>query len=184
MEQTNENKPMMKALIYCRVSSQRQVNEGSGLESQEHRNKQYASNKNYKIVSIFKDEGISGAEGNRPAFNKLLGFIDNHPKDKFVVIVDDSSRIARDMRVHLALRKSLNERQVRIESPNFNFEDSAEGLLVENVTAAVNQYGREQNARQVKQKMKARIDAGYWPFCPPPGLVNRRDSVHGKILHP
>lgn len=32
--------------------------------------------------------------------------------------------------------------------------------------------------------MRARLEMGYWPFMPPPGLINKKDSLHGKILTP
>jgi site-specific DNA recombinase len=55
------NKPQ-KAVIYCRVSSQQQVTQGSGLESQETRCKNYAASKNYEVAAVFKEEGISGCQ--------------------------------------------------------------------------------------------------------------------------
>jgi len=47
-----------------------------------------------------------------------------------------------------------------------------------------NQYQRKSNARQVRQKMEARLRKGYWPFGYPLGLINKKDSLHGKILTP
>lgn len=171
-----------KCLIYCRVSSDRQVKEGHGLDSQRVRNRQYIESKGHTVSKSFRDEGVSGAKGDRPGFNALLAYIDDHPNDDFTVVIDDPSRLARDMKVHLALRDSLRQRKVKIESPNFIFDETPEGELVENITAAVNQFGRQQNTRQVKQKMKARAEMGYWPFCYPPGLINKKDPVHGRIL--
>jgi site-specific DNA recombinase len=49
-----------KAIIYCRVSSAKQKHEGSGLESQEHRCRQYAKLNGYKVVEVFRDD-FSGA---------------------------------------------------------------------------------------------------------------------------
>ncbi len=65
-----------KALIYCRVSSERQVNEGHGLESQEHRCRQYALERKYEVLRVFKDEGVSGGLTDRPAMNDLLQFLE------------------------------------------------------------------------------------------------------------
>lgn len=175
--------PITKAVIYCRVSADKQVKEGHGLDSQKIRCIQYAAGLGCKVAKTFRDEGVSGAKGNRPGFSALLSYIDNHPDDDFTVVIDDPSRLAKDMQVHLTLRDCLRKRKVRIVSPNFVFDESPEGLLVENITAAVNQYGREQNARQVKQKMKARMDLGCWSLRSPAlGLVYKLDRVHGKIL--
>ena len=174
----------MKALIYCRVSSQRQVDEGNGLGSQEQRCRMYAKNKNYDIIEVFPDEAISGALFQRPAMQKLIAYLDSHQEEAFVVIFDDLSRFARDVKTHIQLKAELVSRGAKLECLNFNFDDSEESEFAELILAASNQYQRKSNRRQVIQKMKARMDKGYWPFMPPLGLINKKDPVHGKILTP
>ena len=61
---------------------------------------------------------------------------------------------------------------MKLLCPNFNFEDTPTGRAVEIIMAATAQLEREQNAEQVKNKMKARLEIGFWPFNPPPGLKN------------
>ena len=174
----------MKALIYCRVSSQRQVNDGNGLDSQEQRCRMYAKNKNYEVVKIFPDEAVSGSLFQRPAMQALLSYIDDHPHENYVVIFDDLSRYARDVKVHIQLTAEFQSRGVKRECLNFNFEDSDESEMAELMVAVSNQYQRKSNRRQVVQKMKARLERGYWAFCPPPGLINKKDALHGRILIP
>src|ERR1035437_6950638 len=173
---------MTKALIYCRVSSQRQVDEGNGLGSQEQRCRMYAQNKEYEVVRVFPDEGVSGGLFERPSMHKLISYLDEHPTDEFIVIFDDLARFARDLNVHLKLKSELVSRGAKLESPNFTFEDSPEGELIENVVQAQNQYQRQTNRRQVIQKMKARLEQGYWAFGMPLGLINVKHPIHGKIL--
>lgn len=173
---------MQKALIYCRVSSERQVNEGNGLGSQERRCRDYAHARGYKVIKVFYDEGVSGSLFGRPAMNNLISYLDDNQNETFIIIFDDLSRFARDVIVHIQLKTELISRGAKLECLNFNFEDNDESEYAELVLAAGNQYQRKQNRRQVIQKMKARIDSGYWPFCYPPGLVNKNDPVHGKIL--
>ncbi len=174
----------MKALIYCRVSSQRQVDEGNGLESQEQRCRNFAEMKKYEIEKVFLDEGISGGLFERPAMQDLISYLDSYPFEKFVVIFDDLSRFARDVKVHLQLKALFASRGVKLECLNFSFDDSEESEFAELVLAVSNQYQRKSNRRQVIQKQKARLDNGYWPFDPPTGLRNQKDLVHGKILVP
>lgn len=184
MEQSNKPKERIWALIYCRVSSERQVNEGNGLSSQEKRCRDFAKNKGYTVAKVFYEEGISGSLFGRPAMDSLIEYLESNPNKKFVIIFDDMSRFARDVKVHIQLKTELVARGAKLECLNFNFDDSEESEYAELVLAAGNQYLRKQNRRQVIQKMKARIDAGFWPFCPPPGLKNKRDAVNGKILQP
>jgi len=173
-----------KALIYCRVSSERQVLEGHGNSSQEQRCRSWALGKSYAVEKVFRDDGVSGALFDRPAMKELIAYLDAHPNEQYSIIFDDVSRFARDVKVHLLLRSELVSRGAKLECPNFNFEDSPEGEFAENITAASAQYDRQKNRRQVLQKQKARIEGGYWAFCPPKGLKFVKDPVHGKLLTP
>src|ERR1019366_9448797 len=99
----NENKT--SALIYCRVSSQKQKTEGSGLESQEQRCREYAYSKGYQIEAVFKDSYTGGGDFmNRPAMSLLIGYLDNHKYKQYIIIFDDLKRFARDTEFHLKLR--------------------------------------------------------------------------------
>jgi site-specific DNA recombinase len=64
-----------KAVIYCRVSSGKQVSQGHGLESQEMRGREYATRKGYHVVAVFLDEGVSGGLRDRPGTSELLAYL-------------------------------------------------------------------------------------------------------------
>lgn len=51
---------METAIGYIRVSSDDQAREGLSLEAQERKIRAYCELKNYKLLTIFKDEGVSG----------------------------------------------------------------------------------------------------------------------------
>ena len=175
-----------KCLIYSRVSSERQVNEGHGLDSQEKRCRDYAIGQGYKVVGIFRDEGKSGGLFERPAMKELLSELEKyiHEPTNTIVVFDDLKRFARDTQVHFQLKKEIYGRNGSVESPNFKFEDTPEGKFVETVLAAQAELERNQNRKQVIQKQKARLEQGYWAFGHPLALVTERDPIHGKLLVP
>lgn len=174
------------ALIYCRVSSERQKNEGHGLDSQEYRCREYVTQKGYDVdKKVFRDSYSGGGDFMlRPAMREMIEYIDSKPHNNYVVIFDDLKRFARDTEFHIKLRMAFQAREVKLECLNYTFEDTAEGRFVETVFAAQGQLEREQNKRQVVQKQKARMEAGYWSFNPPPGYIHVKDSTHGKLLVP
>ena len=174
----------VKALIYCRVSSEKQVREGNGLESQEHRCRDYAISLGLEVENVFQDQGISGGLFDRPALKALVKYLDTNWHIKYVVIFDDLKRFARDVEVHLRLRSELKAREAKLCCLNYNFDDSAEGEFVETIFAAQNELERKQNRRQVCQKMKSRMERGYWCFQPPVGYKFTKDKEHGKIIVP
>jgi DNA invertase Pin-like site-specific DNA recombinase len=114
-----------KAIIYCRVSSSKQKTEGSGLESQEHRCRQYAKLNDYKVVEVFRDDFSGGGDfWHRPAMRQLLAFLDENSGENYTIIFDDLKRFARDIEFHWKLRKELKQRRATPECLNFNFEET------------------------------------------------------------
>ena len=105
----------------------------------------------------------------RPGMVALLAFLDAQVDESFVVIFDDLKRFARDTQFHIMLRNELRMRGASVECLNFKFEDTPEGEFIETILAAQGQLERKQNGRQVSQKMKARLESGYWVFFAPPG---------------
>lgn len=173
-----------KAIIYCRVSSQRQVEEGHGLDGQEKRCRDYAKAQGYTVVGVFKDEGVSGGIVDREGMQALLNELEqyrNEP-DEIVIIIDDIKRFARDVQGHFTLKTAIYSRNARLESPSHRFEDTPEGKFVETVLAGASELERNQNRRQVINRMKARLESGYWPFSMSRGLINQKHPIHGKIL--
>ncbi|MFH1749633.1 MAG: recombinase family protein [bacterium] len=176
-----ENEPIQKAIICTRVSSEKQIQEGNGLTSQEFRCRQYARMKNYKVIAIYKDEGESGAIFERTSIKQTIKHLEKDINNDYIVIFDDIKRIARSVQVHWAIKECFNALGAKIESPNFRFEDTPEGEFVETVMAGTAQLERQQNARQVKQKMMARIELGYWCLTEPFGIRYEK-TTEGKIL--
>ena len=100
-----------KAVIYCRVSSARQKIEGSGLESQEHRCRQYAAAQGFEVEAVFPDDASGGGDFiNRPGMVALLSYLDAKPDKNYVVIFDDLKRFARDTEFHIKLRREFQTR--------------------------------------------------------------------------
>ena len=172
-----------KALIYCRVSDPKQKIEGSGLKSQEHRCRQHAEEKGYFIDGVFHDDITGGGDfAKRPGMTALLNRLKRNSSTQYVVIFDDLKRFARDTLFHLSLRNAMNEYGVRRECLNYKFDDSPEGQFIETLFAAQGQLEREQNGRQTRQKTKARLEAGYYPFKAPVGFKYADVKPHGKLL--
>ena len=183
MTSKNNDKADLRAVIYCRVSSTRQKTEGGGLDSQEHRCRQYAAAQGYDVEAVFPDDASGGGDFiKRPGMVALLSFLDAQPDKKYVVIFDDLKRFARDTEFHFKLRHAFAERGATVECLNFNFEDTPEGKFIETIVAAHGELEREQNRRQVRQKMVARIEKGYWVFHAPVGYRYASDRTHGKLL--
>jgi DNA invertase Pin-like site-specific DNA recombinase len=172
-----------KVLIYCRVSDTKQKTEGHGLDSQEHRCRQYCDAHGYEVEAVFPDDASGGGDFmNRPGMVALLHYLDQHRKTNYIVLFDDLKRFARDREFHFKLREALDMRGAKVECLNYRFDDSPEGEFMETIFAAQGQLERKQNKRQVIQKMRARLEQGYYVFAPPKGYTYGKVPGHGKIL--
>lgn len=173
-----------QAVIYCRVSSPKQVTEGHGLASQETRCREYAKHKGYEVMEVFHDEGITGKLLDRPNMKAMLTYLKKHRVANPIVIIDDISRLARDIETHLRLRASIAAAGGKLESPSIEFGDDSDSRLVEHLLASVAAHQREKNAEQVLNRMKARMMSGYFVFNAPVGYRYDKVDRHGKLLVP
>ncbi len=173
-------------LVYARVSSKKQEIEGSGLKSQEDRCVAELASLNIPKEKTFSDSYSGGGDFmKRPAMRELLAYVDAHPHKKYLVVFDDLKRFARDTEFHLKLRAAFKARDVVLRCLNYNFDESPEGRFAETVMAAHAELERHQNRRQVVQKQKARLEAGYWPFNGKKAYVMVKDPAHrGKLAIP
>ena len=173
--------PITECVIYVRVSSRKQLNEGDGLNGQEKRCRDYAERCGYMVLKVFYEEAVSGGEKEREAMEEMLAFLSDRNQPT-IVIIDDLKRFSRDVEIHFALKVAIYKRGGRMESPGFHFEDTAESKFVETILAGAAELERNQNKRQVLNRMKSRLEAGYWTFQPMSGFFWHKDPVHKKVL--
>ncbi len=176
--------PIQKAVVYCRVSSAAQVSKGHGLESQETRCREFAKLKGYEVDAVFQDAAVSGGIVDRPGILDMLAHLKKHRKrHSYSVIIDDISRIARDIEAHLQLRRAISNAGASLESPSIEFGEDSDSILVENLLASVSQHQRQKNAEQTKNRMRARMMNGYSvQRVPPPGYRYEKREGQGKML--
>src|SRR3954471_9712896 len=171
------------ALIYCRVSSDRQATEGHGLDGQERRCREYASAHGLRVAAVFRDEGASGGTFDRPALQEMFAFMRRH-QHVDIVLFEDVSRIARDMGVHIQILSQITRLGASYQTVNQPIEDTAVGKFIVQSLANVAEFHRNLNAQNVKNRMKSRLQAGYWVFENPPGYVFQTVPGHGRLLVP
>ncbi len=169
-------------MIYCRVSSPRQVEEGHGLDSQEARCREYASRMKYEVIGVFQDKGVSSGIFDRPGMQKMLSFLQCCDDEKIMVIIDDINRFSGDIQVHWDLKARLAMAGGLLESPTMKFGDSPDDKLIKNLLASVAEHRREKIAETTKHRIQGRAMNGYWVFHAPQGYKYEKVAGHGKLL--
>ncbi len=170
-----------KAVIYCRVSTSKQVKFGDGLRSQEAICREYAAYKGYEVLDVYQDD-VTGSMVSRTGIEALLKFLRANRKKGYITIIDAIDRFARDLSGHWDLRKLLREAGGNLECPTFQFGDDADSIFRENIVASSSQYQRQKNAEQTTSRMRGRAMNGYWVTRAPIGYRYERVEGHGKLL--
>jgi site-specific DNA recombinase len=62
---------MMRAILYARVSSKEQAEDGYSLQDQLRTLRQWATSNGYQIVEEVEDRGYSGASLERPGLSRV-----------------------------------------------------------------------------------------------------------------
>ncbi len=171
----------IKAVTYCRVSSDKQVRTGHGLSSQDVRCREYASRMGYEVIASYQDEGQSGKLMDRPKLKEMLADL-KKSREQIVVIIDDISRLARDVQTHIALRSAILSAGGKLESPSIEFGEDSDSRLVEHLLASVAAHQREKNAEQVRNRMRARAQQGFWVAPPPVGYQFQKISSNQSLI--
>lgn len=167
-----------KVIIYCRVSSKKQVTDGNGLDSQEQTCRAWAKQRGYTVERVFQEKGISGSKEDRPAFKEMLDFLFS-TDEKYVVLALDINRFARDTVVYGALRDKIRKLGHIMQTVNMTLEETEESELLENVSASLGQYERKKNAKRTKMNMVEHVKQGYWVLNLTPGY--KRQRINNRV---
>lgn len=143
----------IKAVIYARVSSQKQKKEGN-LERQIERLRNYCSAKGYVIADVITDVA-SGLKEDRKGLLRLFNYVENHEID--VVVVEFKDRLTRFGFEYL--QRYFNSHGVKIEvveqTDKSYFEELIEDFVSIIISFAGRIYGkRSQKFRRVKNFVK------------------------------
>lgn len=165
---------MCTAVGYIRVSTEEQVKHGQGLEMQEREIRQYAKRNKIKLLNIFSDKGISGANdiSKRQGLNALLDYCKKNKVDQ--ILITKMDRLARDVFIQLWIEKELkiyDTEIVSINEDNLNGDDymtkamrqmvAVFAELEKNRIADRLVSGRRAKAKEKKQKASGNCPIGY-----------------------
>ena len=168
-----------EGVIYTRVSSQKQVVHGNGLDSQHAACLAYAKENNITVIQSFQDAAFSGKTSDRPGLADLIKFLKKR-REETIVIFDDISRLSRNVEDYYMLKIQIHKCGGKLISLKDDLEsDDPINQLKENMLIAFADFDRKNNAQRVNSRMRARLAKGFWIFTPPVGMVFK-----DKILYP
>lgn len=151
---------MKTAIGYLRVSTDGQAENGFGLDSQKEQITSFAAAHDYQITSWLRDEGVSGASDDRPAFNEIIyGEVSNPPVE--AVIVAKSDRVARDINLYFYYKYMLTKKCIRLVSVSEDFGQLGMfASVLEAFTATMAQMERDNITRRTSSGRNQKAKTG------------------------
>lgn len=148
------------AVVYIRVSTERQAQEGVSLESQEAKCRAWCEALGYQISGKFTDAGISGKRmDTRPG---LLAALDQACHDKAALVVYSLSRLARSTRDALAISERLDKAGADLVSLTEKIDTTtAAGKMVFRMLAVLSEFERDLISERTKTALSYKRSTGH-----------------------
>ena len=175
-----------QAAIYCRLSQDDgSLGESGSIQTQKAILTQYCQEHHMEIVDCYCDDGWSGTNFDRPAFQRMIGDIEAGRVN--TVIVKDLSRFGREYaQMGLYIEHYFEEKGVRFLSLAENI-DSSQGLnnLVLPFTNVINSLYARQASEKTKAAHRARAKNGMFLGSRAPyGYQKDPSDRHHLIVDP
>ena len=175
-----------QAAIYCRLSQDDgSLGESGSIQTQKAILTQYCQEHHMEIVDCYCDDGWSGTNFDRPAFQRMIGDIEAGRVN--TVIVKDLSRFGREYaQMGLYIEHYFEEKGVRFLSLAENI-DSSQGLnnLVLPFTNVINSLYARQASEKTKAAHRARAKNGMFLGSRAPyGYQKDPNDRHHLIVDP
>jgi len=146
---------MKRAVIYARVSTERQADDGLSIESQIEACQRKAGELGAVVVHVFKDEGISGTTRARPGFRNAIQRCE--AGDVHYLLCWSSSRFARDQHDAITFKRELVASGTKLVYAQSTIDlDSMEGWMLDSFQQVVDEsYSRQVSADTKRSMIKA-----------------------------
>lgn len=175
------------AFAYLRLSREEaQKSESSSITNQRMIVNKYCEQNGIKLVREFVDDGYSGGNFDRPAFQKMMRELDKGNAN--TVITKDLSRLGRDMRESSYYAEQFfPEHGVRYIAIADSFDSEDENVMAP-FQFAMNEVYLRDGSRKVKDVLKTKRQEGLYCACPPYGYKkadrNKNQLVPDEMTAP
>jgi DNA invertase Pin-like site-specific DNA recombinase len=148
----------MQAVLYLRVSTEQQANEGVSLEAQLTKLNAWAALHDANIIGTFNDAGISGMDESRPGLAAAMQAATEH---QAALVVYSLSRLSRSTGHCIKLADQLNKAGANLVSLSEQLDTtSAAGRMVFKMLAVLAEFERDQLAERTRNAMQHKRTKG------------------------
>jgi len=162
----------MQVVIYTRVSTEDQKENGYSLQDQERRLRKYCLDNNYEVIAHYQDDS-SAKNFNRPQFQKLLTDLKEKRIKPSQLICLRIDRFSRNLQETMLMTQILKELKVEIYYLEGNVDLSTpESNILYMLSALLPQVENERRGLNTKHGMRQALRQGRWVWKAPKGYIN------------
>lgn len=149
------------AIIYGRVSTIKQADDGLPIESQIEGGHRKAEALNSDVLRVFRDDGISGRTDERPAFRDAIAYCRIHQVDYFICW--STSRFARNKLDAALYKKELKRTGCRVIYVSVDLDNETDsGWMMESMLEIFDEHYSRQVAADTLRSMMKNARDGFW----------------------
>lgn len=171
----------IKAVIYARVSSKEQEETGYSLEAQEKLLKDYAEQKGFELVKIYKVTESASGKQIRKMFIEMIQFVTK--KNINVILCEKIDRLTRNLKDAATASDWIlegDQREIHFVKENFvvSKHTRAHENFVWDMKVAMARFYTNNLSEEVKKGQKEKTAQGWLPTKPPLGYRTIGEKGH------
>lgn len=169
------------AIIYIRVSSERQVSNAS-LETQQRACEELCARNGWEVLRVFREEGESAKTTNRTQFQNALEFCRKGlPRPRYFVVYH-TDRFARSAADHSTVRLTLKQWGILLRSASQQLGEDKMDKFIELIWAGQAELDNDIRKEKTVGGMTTRLKQGRWTFKAPLGYQNIKQGGEKTII--
>jgi site-specific DNA recombinase len=166
----------MDVVIYTRVSTDEQKENGYSLPDQERKLRQHCRETNKRILNHYQDD-YSAKDFNRPGFNQFLRDLKQKKIRPKQLVCVKQDRFSRSLNETVVMTQALKKLGIEIYFLENNVDSSKpESVLLYAINAALPEVDNLQRALNTWNGMRQAMRQGRWPWKAPKGYLNDKVS--------
>ena len=175
--------PLKRAVLYLRVSTERQARsggekEGYSIPAQREAGRRKAASLGAEVVEEYVDAGASAKSADRVGLQSMLARLEEE-RDVDLVIVHKLDRLARSRMDDVIIMAGIERAGAQLVSCTENLDESPQGRLLHGIMASMAEFYIQNLASEAKKGLHEKAKRGGTPGPAPIGYLNATTRVEG-----
>ena len=179
-----------KAVIYTRVSSKEQQEEGFSIEAQQNLLREYAEKNGLEIVEEYKDaETATAKQVGRPAFGKMISFLQAQARIENgarIILVEKTDRLHRNIKDWGTIGDLIDESNVSLhlvkEGTVLSRDSRSSEKFIYEIRSVMAKHYSDNLSEEVRKGLVTKARLGIFPSLAPLGYLNIKSPDGRKVI--